>query len=92
MFTSRLQSLFSRSTPSGRTFQDFRFYSFVIVSWIPAVIFFNGNVGGLVWVNGPSMYPYLNMSFNEDMKKDICWNKKWNARKGLERGMIVSFQ
>ena len=43
-------------------------------------------------INGPSMYPYLNNSFNEDQKKDICWIKKWDPVGNLQRGMIVSFR
>ncbi|EHL02227.1 hypothetical protein M7I_1821 [Glarea lozoyensis 74030] len=37
------------------------------------------------------MYPYLNTSYNESRKKDLCWVNKWNPGTGLERGMLVSF-
>ncbi|KFY21163.1 hypothetical protein V491_03109 [Pseudogymnoascus sp. VKM F-3775] len=56
-----------------------------------AVIWFNSNVGDVVWIQGGSMYPYLNTDINRSTKKDACWKNKWEPLEGLRRGMIVSF-
>ncbi|KFY63472.1 hypothetical protein V496_03943 [Pseudogymnoascus sp. VKM F-4515 (FW-2607)] len=56
-----------------------------------SVIWFNSNVGDVVWIQGGSMYPYLNTDVNRTTKKDACWEHKWAPLEGLRRGMIVSF-
>ncbi|PMD54229.1 LexA/Signal peptidase [Hyaloscypha bicolor E] len=92
MASSRLFSIFNRKATKGKFVPEFNYYLFSFVTWIPAVIFFNGNVGELCRINGPSMYPYLNTTYDEDLKKDLCWVSKWNPTRTLERGMLVSFQ
>ncbi|PQE22911.1 mitochondrial inner membrane protease subunit 2 protein [Rutstroemia sp. NJR-2017a BBW] len=37
---------------------EFTYYSFALVSWVPAVIFFNDHVAAFQFVNGPSIAPY----------------------------------
>jgi mitochondrial inner membrane protease subunit 2 len=92
MASSRVFSIFNRDGTRGKFVREFNYYLFSLITWIPAVIFFNGNVGELTRINGPSMYPYLNTTYNEDLKKDLCWVSKWNPTQNLERGMLVSFQ
>jgi len=92
MASTRIFSVFNRYTTGRESFHEAKYYVFSLITWIPAVIFFNGNVGEVTWINGPSMYPYLNTSYNEDLKKDVCWISKWNPTRNLERGMLVSFQ
>ena len=41
-------------------------------------------------VNGPSMYPTFNESFDRDMKRDVAWVNKWRPLEGLRRGCIVT--
>lgn len=67
------------------------FLLFGFITWVPAVIWVNSNVGDVVWIQGGSMYPYLNTDINRTTKKDACWKNKWNPLEGLRRGMIVSF-
>ncbi|PQE19271.1 mitochondrial inner membrane protease subunit 2 protein [Rutstroemia sp. NJR-2017a WRK4] len=70
---------------------EFTYYSFALVSWVPAVIFFNDHVAAFQFVNGPSMYPFLNNSYNESRTKDCCFVDKRSPYKDLQRGMLVSF-
>ncbi|PGG95493.1 hypothetical protein AJ79_10030 [Helicocarpus griseus UAMH5409] len=45
-----------------------------------------------MWVNGPSMTPYLNEGYGEtNVTKDMVLVKKANAAEGLQRGMVVVF-
>jgi len=92
MAANRIFSIFSRSSRSRQSFHEFKYRLFTLATWIPAVIFFNENIGELATINGPSMYPYLNTSFNEDLTRDVCWVNKWNPTRKLERGMIVWFR
>ena len=71
--------------------RDFSFYLFGFATWIPAAIFFNTHVGEFAWINGASMYPFLNTDFNETGAQDCGWVNKWNPTEGLQRGMIVTF-
>ncbi|KAF8862572.1 LexA/Signal peptidase [Acephala macrosclerotiorum] len=89
---SRVLSTFHRNTQSGRFIHDFIYWAFTFATWIPAVIFFNGHVGEVTWINGVSMYPFLNTRFNEGLSKDVCWTSKWSPTTNLKRGMIVSFR
>lgn len=67
-------------------------YSLVAGSWIPIVFFVNQSVAELSRVNGPSMSPFFNERHNESTARDVCLNCKFDARNGLQRGMIVSFR
>lgn len=90
-----------------------RFYPFIrstslnlltYAKWIPALIFFNDQVGELAIVGGPSMYPYLNEGFDRTLTKDICWVSKLSpsfspkfftspsSATGLKRGMVISLR
>jgi mitochondrial inner membrane protease subunit 2 len=68
---------------------SFVFYSFV--TWLPALIWMNSKVGEVAWIQGGSMYPYLNTDIDRSTKQDACWNNKWKPLQGLRRGMIVTF-
>ncbi|KUJ14407.1 LexA/Signal peptidase [Mollisia scopiformis] len=88
---SRFLPKLRSSRPRG-FFREFNYTLFTIATWIPAVIFFNGHVGEVTWINGSSMYPFLNSSYDESLEKDVCWTNKWSPITGLRRGMIVSFR
>jgi len=90
---SRVFSTFKRCLRS-QFVSEFTYYSFIIGSWVPAVIFFNNHVGQVTRINGSSMYPFLNGGYNEGLRKDLCWNNKMSpTKKGkLQRGMVVSFR
>ncbi|KAK0111396.1 hypothetical protein ONS95_001757 [Cadophora gregata] len=92
MSASRVFSQLNRRLRWRPTWREVRYRPLTILPWIPAVIFFNDHVGEHVWINGQSMYPFLNPSFNEDLSKDLCWNSRWNPTANLKRGMIVSYQ
>lgn len=79
------------SVPSRPFFREFLYKTFFFVSWVPPLIFFNDHVAEVALINGPSMYPYLNSTFNDGLRKDVCWVNKWNPGRKLERGMIVTF-
>ncbi|TQS35101.1 hypothetical protein Golomagni_04488 [Golovinomyces magnicellulatus] len=70
--------------------RNLTYWPFVAITWLPAVILFKAHGGEITQVTGESMYPTLNANFNENLKKDICWIKKWRATDGLKRGMVVT--
>ncbi|KAG4437072.1 hypothetical protein IFR05_007447 [Cadophora sp. M221] len=92
MSSTRILSQLNRRLRWRPTWYELRFWPLTILSWIPAAIFFNDHVGDIACINGPSMYPFLNPSFNEDLSRDFCWNNKLNPTKNLKRGMIISYQ
>lgn len=48
----------------------------VFTTWIPALIFFNDHIGEHAFIEGPSMYPYINADHNRSLSQDICWVSK----------------
>lgn len=92
MAGNRISPLLSRFSNYRHSFNGSRYVLFAIASWTAAIIFFNEHVGEVGRINGPSMYPYLNTSYNENLKKDLCWINKWNPTSDLRRGMIVAFR
>ncbi|RDL31433.1 LexA peptidase [Venustampulla echinocandica] len=88
MATNRIFSVFSGRTQPGQVLRKI----LIFTSWLPAVIFFNGNVGQIATINGESMYPYLNTSYNESLSRDKCWVNKLNPAGNLNRGMLVTFR
>jgi inner membrane protease subunit 2 len=91
MSSGRIFNKFKNGISPPSFIRGFAWYSFVIVSWVPAAIFFKNNIGAVGEVGGESMYPYLNPTFNEGFSKDLCWISKRNPAKNLQRGMIVTF-
>ncbi|TVY80839.1 Mitochondrial inner membrane protease subunit [Lachnellula suecica] len=91
MSSNRILSAFRRDNPSGQSIRRFGRTLFFWASWVPAIIFFNENVGEVTIINGPSMYPYLNTGYNESNSRDLCWVNKRKPAHNLERGMLVSF-
>ncbi|KAH6671860.1 peptidase S24/S26A/S26B/S26C [Halenospora varia] len=92
MTTRRLFSSFNRGTQYGQFARVFGYNLFIFATWIPAVIFFHDNIGEVTRISGPSMYPYLNTSYNENQKEDRCWVNKFRPTQNLQRGMLVSFR
>ena len=62
-----------------------------ILTWIPVLSFFHAHVAQLMWVTGPSMYPFLNTDYNTSTRKDVVWVNMWAPAEGLRRGMVVAF-
>jgi inner membrane protease subunit 2 len=91
MSSNRVLGKLKGRLPFSPFVRDFAWYSFVIASWVPALIFFNANVGEVAGVGGESMYPYLNPAFHAGLSRDICWISKRHPAKDLQRGMIVTF-
>jgi inner membrane protease subunit 2 len=91
MIISRFSQLFTRARAYAPVARKTSFYLIGFATWIPALVFFNSHVAELVWVNGSSMYPYLNADYNRSLKQDVCINWKWAPLDGLKRGMIVTF-
>lgn len=81
-----------RNLRSRAFIHEFNYTLFTFATWIPALICFNDYVGNATWINGPSMYPFLNTSLNESSSKDVCWNSKLWPTYNLKRGMVVSFR
>jgi inner membrane protease subunit 2 len=89
--SSRFSRLFKQANAHASLLRDTSFYLFGFATWLPAFIFFNSHVAELSWINGASMYPYLNTDYNKNLKRDLCLNWKWKPLDGLRRGMIVTF-
>jgi mitochondrial inner membrane protease subunit 2 len=66
-------------------------YLFICATWYPVFFFVEKHVVGTTRVRGPSMYPYLNETYNETRFGDICLTWKLYAQQDLKRGMIVTF-
>lgn len=62
-----------------------------ILTWIPVLSFINTHVAQLMWVTGPSMYPFLNTDYNTSTRKDVVWVNMWAPAEGLRRGTVVAF-
>ncbi|PSR81971.1 mitochondrial inner membrane protease subunit-like protein [Coniella lustricola] len=69
----------------------FSHYSFVVLPWIPIVVFVNDHVFELTTIRGPSMSPYFNERYNETTSSDVCLTRKFWPQQDLQRGMIVTF-
>lgn len=107
---SRISSAFSRL--SGRIaavpglagvgrFTSIAFRVALVVAPIfPISYAIRENVMRTIWVNGPSMTPYLNEDWAQmHTERDLVLMNKWlwkgpwgNRYKRLERGMVVAFQ
>jgi inner membrane protease subunit 2 len=61
-----------------------------LATWAPLAIFFNDHIAQLMWVSGPSMYPFLNTDYNSTTRKDVVFVKMWNPWRDLKRGMVVA--
>lgn len=83
--------IWTRVRRQQQRFGRFGFQLFAFATWIPVVSMFNHYIGELAWINGPSMYPFLNAEKDQTTRKDIVINYKFNAQYGLRRGMIVTF-
>jgi hypothetical protein len=91
MTLGRLSPFLNRVRRHGPFIKQTSFIFFNFITWIPALVFFNSNVGEVAWVYGGSMYPYLNTDIDRSTRQDACWNNKWKPLQGLRRGMIVTF-
>jgi inner membrane protease subunit 2 len=92
MSIRRFSPIISRITAQSKHFfQGSKYVLFATVPWLPAVIFFNDYVAEISYINGASMYPYLNVSYNEGLGRDRCLVNKWYPARNLQRGMLVSF-
>lgn len=82
----------SRLGVDGPFVRQFSYTLFGFATWVPALIFFKEHVGGIGWIDGSSMYPYLNPDYHRNQSKDVILTRKWNPHDGLRRGMIVTFR
>ncbi|KAI1853263.1 hypothetical protein JX265_000238 [Neoarthrinium moseri] len=64
---------------------------FAFATWIPVVITFNSFVAELTWIQGASMYPFLNPEKDQTLQRDLVLNWKYSPQEGLAHGMIVTF-
>ncbi|ORY65495.1 mitochondrial inner membrane protease subunit 2 [Pseudomassariella vexata] len=80
-----------KSFRQHRFLGDFTWYSWIFLTWVPVVVFFNANVMELAFINGPSMYPFMNAEKDQTTAPDVTVAWKWNAQHNLARGMIVLF-
>lgn len=70
----------------------FSHYLIRYATWLPPFIWFNQYVAEVTFINGPSMYPFLNSNYNESTKRDLCLVWKVNAQQDLKRGEVVVFR
>ncbi|KAI9874719.1 MAG: hypothetical protein M1830_009373 [Pleopsidium flavum] len=84
--SSRLPSFFQRA-PLRPTLYKIG----ALLTWVPMYIWFNDHIAQIMWVTGPSMYPFLNTDYNVSTRKQPVLVNMRNPAGGLKRGMIVSF-
>lgn len=78
-------------TGRGGFLGNFTHYLIRYATWLPPLIMFNTYVAELTFINGPSMYPFLNPHYNESLKRDLCLVRKLYVLDNLKRGMVVTF-
>lgn len=61
-----------------------------LITWFPMALFFNDHVAQLMWVTGPSMYPFLNTDYNSTTRKDVVLTDMRQPWEDLKRGMVVA--
>ncbi|CAJ2501979.1 Uu.00g048320.m01.CDS01 [Anthostomella pinea] len=86
-----LRSIWTKVKHERGRIGRFGFYLFTFATWIPVATSFNDYVAELTWINGPSMYPFLNAEKDQTTRKDVVLTVKHNAQYGLKHGMIVTF-
>ncbi|KAK3391070.1 peptidase S24/S26A/S26B/S26C [Podospora didyma] len=75
-----------------RFFGQFAHYLIRYATWLPPLICFNTYVAEVTFIQGPSMYPFLNAEYHESRRQDLCLVWKMYARENLARGMLVIFR
>ncbi|KAK4193865.1 mitochondrial carrier domain-containing protein [Podospora australis] len=70
----------------------FSHYLVRYATWLPPFMWFNSYVAEVTFINGPSMYPFFNPSYNESLRRDLCLVWKYNAQQDLKRGEVVVFR
>ncbi|CCU77667.1 mitochondrial inner membrane protease subunit 2 [Blumeria hordei DH14] len=88
----RLFSRLAYLAKATHLIRDFAYWPFIAISWLPAMILFKSHIGEITPISGESMYPSFNVNFNENLKKDVVWTKKWKPTVELKRGMVVSIR
>lgn len=78
-----------------------------LMLYSPLILFFHQHIAQLMWITGPSMYPFLNTDYygtgtgavkdNGKVKagggvwRDVVWVSLWRPYEDLRRGEIVAF-
>lgn len=53
---------------------------------------FNLHVAELTFVDGASMYPFMNEDRDSTLRRDIILNYKWSPQEDIQRGMVVTLR
>ena len=61
-------------------------------TWVPVLALFNSYVAEITFVDGASMYPFLNADKDSTLRQDVVLNWKRAPQHDLERGMIVTLR
>ena len=61
-------------------------------TWIPVIAMFNLHVAELTFVDGASMYPFMNEDKDSTLRRDVIFNWKWSPQENLQRGMVVTLR
>ncbi|KAI1006297.1 hypothetical protein K3495_g1927 [Podosphaera aphanis] len=92
MTSFRLFSKYASFSKAGRYLRDFAYWPFIVLTWLPGIIFFKGHIGEVTSITGESMHPLFNPNINKNLKRDLCWTKKWDPTAKLKRGTVVSLR
>ncbi|KAG5962065.1 hypothetical protein E4U57_007311 [Claviceps arundinis] len=63
-----------------------------IATWLPIITCVHLYVAEITFINGPSMYPFLNEDKDKTSWRDAVLNYKWSPQKDLQRGMVVTLR
>lgn len=61
-------------------------------TWVPVIAWFNIHVAELTFIEGGSMYPFMNEDKDSTLRRDLVLNYKLASRESLQRGMVVTLR
>ncbi|KAK4165950.1 mitochondrial inner membrane protease [Cladorrhinum sp. PSN259] len=85
----------ANAAAAGQRYEFVKRFSHYLIryaTWLPPFIWVNQYVAEVTFINGPSMYPFFNASYNESTRRDLCLVWKMNAQQDLQRGEVVVFR
>ncbi|KAG6110977.1 hypothetical protein E4U31_005087 [Claviceps sp. LM219 group G6] len=78
--------------PRRPTFREVAECLVGIATWLPIITCVHLYVAEITFINGPSMYPFLNEDKDKTLWRDVVLNYKWSPQKDLQRGMVVTLR
>jgi inner membrane protease subunit 2 len=87
-----LSSLWRRTTGQAGIAKAVAMNLVGFATWVPVLALFNIYVAEVTFVDGASMYPFMNSEKDSTLRQDVVLNWKRAPQRDLERGMIVTLR